>query len=85
VPIATRQKANTGVSDSPIGEFRDKRELRQLTGRAQVNAQTDWLRANGLPHRRDGSRLVVSRYHVRQWIQGEESVRSVEPDISRVL
>ncbi|MDB5957699.1 DUF4224 domain-containing protein [Ramlibacter sp.] len=54
-----------------VSEFLDKPELRQLTGRARANAQTQWLESNDVPHRRDGSRIIVSRYHVRQWLEGK--------------
>lgn len=46
--------------------------MQQLTGRAQVNKQQEWLEAQGIAHRRDGARLIVSRHHVRRWLEGEE-------------
>ena len=50
-------------------EFLEKAEIRALTGAGRVGAQERWLAANGLPHRRDGARLIVSRHHVRQWLE----------------
>lgn len=57
------------------GEFLDKAELRALTGKAQVGTQERWLQAQGIPNRRDGARLIVSRFHVRSWLEGREVPR----------
>lgn len=66
---------------APASEFLDKAEMRQLTGRAQVNVQARWLEENNVPHRRDGPRLIVSRYHVREWLLGGTASPPVwEPD-----
>lgn len=72
------------LQEVPANEFLNRAELRQLTGRAQVNVQARWLRENELPHRREGSRLIVSRYHVRLWLQGGVVPEHVEPDLSAV-
>jgi hypothetical protein len=60
-------------------EFLNKAELRQLTGRAQAATQERWLAAQEIPHRRDGSRLIVSREHVRLWLEGKE-----QPALGRI-
>jgi hypothetical protein len=60
-----------GSSKSAAGEYLDKSELRALTGRVQVNAQEAWLVARALPHRRDGARIIVSRFHVREWLESK--------------
>jgi hypothetical protein len=68
----------------PFGEFLDKSELQQLTGAARSKAQAAWLGAQGLPHRLVGGRLIVSRFQVRQWLEGAAPTRLVEPDLSQV-
>jgi hypothetical protein len=50
-------------------EFLGKPELRKLTGAARVNTQERWLSEQGVPYRRDGARLIVSRHHVRLWLE----------------
>lgn len=50
-------------------EFLDKVEIRALTGAGRREAQERWLAAQGLPYRRDGVRLIVSRHHVRLWLE----------------
>ena len=80
---------------APVSEFLDKGEMRQLTGRAQVNKQQEWLEAQGIAHRRDGARLIVSRHHVRLWLERKHVPQrrgfnwaalngEVEPDLSKV-
>jgi hypothetical protein len=46
-------------------------EVRELAGRASRDAQAEWLSAQGVPYRRDGARILVSREHVRRWLSGE--------------
>jgi hypothetical protein len=54
-----------------------KADLRQLTGRVPVAAQEAWLRAEGIPCRRNGkSELVVAWTHVHAWLEGKERPRS---------
>lgn len=65
---------------APVSEFLDKGEMRQLTGRAQVNKQQEWLQSQGVAHRRDGARLIVSRHHVRAWLEGKEARPKREPN-----
>lgn len=77
-------------------EFLSKCELRDLTGTARKDAQERWLAVQGLPHRRDGQRLIVSRHHVRLWLERQHVPGStginwnvggfgdVEPDLSKV-
>ena len=51
-------------------------ELHQLTGFARACKQGDWLKAQGIPHRTDGPRVIASREHVRAWLEGRNIVRS---------
>lgn len=51
-------------------------ELHTLTGYARTSAQASWLKERGIPHRVDGRRVIVSREHVRAWLEGRNIVSS---------
>jgi hypothetical protein len=55
----------------PASEFLTADEKRDLTGFTQAAQQERWLKNFGLPHRRDGRRIVISRIHVRLWLEGK--------------
>jgi hypothetical protein len=57
-------------------EYLPPLELHALTGLARVLAQADWLAQQGIPHRVDGKRVIVSRIHVQSWLEGRTVVRS---------
>ncbi len=57
---------------TPIG-FLNPEDLRRLTGRARANGQEEWLKAEGIPHKRQGSDMLVMWAHVQAWI---EAIRS---------
>ena len=57
-------------------EYLPPPELHQLTGYARSNSQAAWLVQQGIPHRIDGRRVIVSREHVRNWLEGRNMVRS---------
>lgn len=46
-------------------------ELRSLTGFANANSQERVLKADGLPYKRRGNRVLVSRFHMREWLSGQ--------------
>ena len=56
------------VLDAP--ELMQRDELRELTGKAHAAAQAAWLKAHGVPHRVDGRRVILSRSHLRDWLNG---------------
>jgi hypothetical protein len=56
------------------GELYNEDELRCLTDYSRAAEQSNWLKERGIPHRREGSRVIVSRIHVRQWLEGRELV-----------
>lgn len=56
------------------GEFLDGPELQALTGYSRAKEQAVWLKERSIPHRQEGSRVIVSRVHVRQWLEGRELV-----------
>lgn len=53
-----------------MNEYLNEFELYQLTGAIKASSQVSWLKQNGVPFRLDGKRLIVSRVHARQWIEG---------------
>lgn len=67
---------NNETSVTAQNEYLDVDELRALTGFARSQQQVGWLQKQGLPHRRDGRRVIVSRIHVRHWLEGRHTVSS---------
>lgn len=63
-------------------EFLQSAELRELTGFSRAAEQESWLRDHGLPHKRDGKRIIVSRFHARAWLEGRAIVASNEPNLA---
>ena len=45
-------------------------ELRDLTGTAKIDEQECILTQDGIPYRRRGNRILVSRFHTREWLAG---------------
>ncbi|HWH73396.1 MAG TPA: DUF4224 domain-containing protein [Methylibium sp.] len=65
-------------------EFLTPAELRDLTGCARRGDQARVLAEQGLPFRQLGERIVVSRYHARQWLAGESVTPSKKPKLELV-
>lgn len=63
-----------------MSEFLSSTELHALTGYARAGQQAAWLKAEGIPCRIDSSRVpvrvIVSREHVRNWLEGRTVVTS---------
>lgn len=66
------------------GGFLDADDLRHLTHAARANGQEAWLKARGVPFKREGTKLIVLWTHVQAWIEGRPVVASKEPDLSMV-
>lgn len=64
------------------GGFLDKDDLRSISGKARIDAQEAWLKAEGIPHKRQGNRITVCWTHVHAWVEGRPLVSFVEPDFS---
>ena len=45
-------------------------EVKALTGCANPDEQERVLKADGIPFRRRGRRILVSRFHTREWLAG---------------
>jgi hypothetical protein len=59
-----------------VTEYLPHTELHQLTGYARPTAQARWLAEQGIPHRQDGRRIIVSRLHVQRWLEGKATPNS---------
>ena len=64
------------------GEFLSADEVQRLTGQRSRAKQAAWLKAEGIPGKQDGSRMIVSRVHVRAWLEGRPVVSSTGPNWS---
>jgi len=52
-------------------EYLSSQELHQLTAYARSGQQAEWLKFRSIPHRLDGTRVIVSRVHVQSWLEGK--------------
>lgn len=59
-----------------MSEYLDKADLHKLTGYARHGQQAQWLKEQGIAHRVDGNRVIVSRVHVQSWLEGRTVVHS---------
>lgn len=50
-------------------------EVKALTCTANLDEQERVLKADGIPYRRRNKRILVSRFHTREWLSG----RAVAP------
>lgn len=50
-------------------------EVKALTGATSPDEQERILKADGIPYRRRDRRILVSRFHTREWLAG----RTVTP------
>jgi hypothetical protein len=90
IPLPRTQKALLAWGEllqelgEEMSEFLDSAELHQLTGYARCGQQEAWLTEHGVPHKRDGKRLIVCRRHVIAWVEGRPVTASNAPDLSKV-
>lgn len=52
-------------------EYLSPTDLHDLTGYARPTQQARWLKDKGIAHRVDGKRVIVSRAHAREWLEGK--------------
>lgn len=64
------------MTDAPTIEYLAAAELHALTGYTWSRQQASWLKLRGIAHRTDGRRVIVSREHVRAWLEGRAAVTS---------
>lgn len=67
-----------------VDEFLSADELRHLTQRAHKDAQAKALEGFGIPFRRVGRAIIVSRHHVREWLAGRTVAPSRGPNMSAI-
>lgn len=65
-------------------EFLTAEELQRLTDARRGAEQDKWLVAQGIPHKVDGKRVIVSRLHVRAWLEGKAVAPSNSPNWDKV-
>lgn len=61
-------------------EYLTPAELHQLTAAARSAGQARWLADKAIPHQVDRRRVIVSREHVRAWLEGRGVVVSKGPN-----
>lgn len=61
-------------------EYLNPPELRTLTGYSLPGKQGEWLKAKAIPHKQDGTRIIVSRVHVQAWLEGRQTISSSGPN-----
>ncbi len=54
-------------------EFLLPTELKRLTACGWRARQIDWLRSQCIPFKNEGDRIIVSRSHVRDWLEGRSN------------
>lgn|GEM_PF-1309310 len=67
-----------------VDELLNPTEVRALTDSSDPDVQERVLCQDGIPYRRRGRRILVSRYHVREWLTGRPVPASRGFDFSRV-
>ena len=67
-----------------MSEFLEPEEVKRLTAAAQAAKQDAWLTQQGIPHKVDRRRVIVSREHVRAWLEGRPLRSSSGPNWAAV-
>lgn len=67
-----------------MSEFLEPTELHRLTGLKPFAMQDHWLTVRGIPHQVDRKRVIVSREHVRAWLEGRPLRMSSGPNWAAV-
>ena len=65
-------------------EFLSPADLKDLTGWANPDRQEAELQRQGLPFKRRGRRMLVSRFHIREWLSGRPVAPRRGIDLSKV-
>jgi len=59
-----------GARQPLTDELLSPSEVHSLTGTADPDQQEKVLSQDGIPYRRRGRRILVSRFHTREWLAG---------------
>lgn len=65
-------------------EWLSPAELKTMTGQAGADGQARVLTQDGVPFRRRGNRMLVSRFHAREWLAGRNVTPSRGVNLSLV-
>lgn len=65
-------------------EFLDAADVKALTGESSPERQATALSLRRIPHQVVGRRVLVSRYHVRQWLTGAPLTPTRKPNLAAV-
>jgi len=52
------------------GEFLLPQEIKRMASAGKLDQQEAFLKKEGIPHKRLGRRILVSRAHARAWLTG---------------
>ena len=63
-----------------MSEFLNPQEITALTGYVMPSKQADWLKSKSIPHKIDGTRVIVATAHTRAWLEGRNTVSSNGPN-----
>lgn len=63
-----------------MSEYLNVEELHALTSSCRCAAQASWLQKKAIPHQIDAKRVIVSRQHVRDWLEGRTTPKSSGPN-----
>ena len=79
VTLILQELRARSLTTREASELLDHADIQKLTGSAAVNSQMRWLRDRRIPFRAEfigaataRKRLILTRFHVRQWIEGTE-------------
>ncbi|CAM4307825.1 DUF4224 domain-containing protein [Comamonas aquatilis] len=53
-----------------VGEFLRPQEIKRMASACTIDEQEAFLKKEGIPHKRIGKRILVSRAQVREWLTG---------------
>ena len=59
-----------------MSEYLSAKELHDVTDYARAAQQVAWLKFRGIPHKQDGTRVIVSRVHVQSRLRVQASTDS---------
>ena len=84
-PIGGHGLRAVSILKEQPNELMSPAEVKSLTGgKARAGDQAKVLEELGIPHKVVGKRVVVSRYHVRDWLAGKPVTPSTKPNLALV-
>lgn len=69
-----------GAVAERVDELMSDAEVVHLTDASRAPKQSAWLAEHKIPHQVDGRRVLVSRFHVRAWLEGRLLAASTGPN-----